>query len=99
MGRRRTGLLKVHEGATNAKSRVEVTRCCWTRNATDTCTCVHRDRREKVSTEHEATVSEGRGGPALHLMSRGLSEAEAMAMVVNGFIESLAIFAGVRHRA
>ena len=45
---------------------------------------------KKVSTEHEATVSKVGEDQLFYLMSRGLSEEEAMAMVVNGFIEPIA---------
>ncbi len=37
--------------------------------------------------EHEASVSKVSGDQLFYLMSRGHSEAEAMAMIVNGFFE------------
>jgi Fe-S cluster assembly protein SufB len=36
---------------------------------------------------HEATVSKVDGEALFYLMSRGLSEEQAMGMIVNGFIE------------
>jgi Fe-S cluster assembly protein SufB len=45
---------------------------------------------KKVNTEHEATVSKVGEDQLFYLMSRGLSEEEAIAMVVNGFIEPIA---------
>jgi Fe-S cluster assembly protein SufB len=70
------GLLKVHEGAEGSKSRVE-------------CDALLLDEKA-VTTEHEATVSKVGEDQLFYLMSRGLSEEEAMAMVVNGFIEPIA---------
>ncbi len=40
-----------------------------------------------VNFEHEATVSKVSDEQMFYLMSRGLSESEAMAMIVNGFFE------------
>ena len=39
---------------------------------------------------HEATVSNISDGQLFYLMSRGLNEDEAMAMIVRGFIEPIA---------
>jgi Fe-S cluster assembly protein SufB len=84
------GLLKVHEGAENAKSRVECDALLLDENArTDTYPYIEIEEK-KVNTEHEATVSKVGEDQLFYLMSRGLSEEEAMAMVVNGFIEPIA---------
>src|ERR687885_200821 len=84
------GLLKVHEGADNAKSRVECDALLLDDKArTDTYPYIEIEEK-KVSTEHEATVSKVGEDQLFYLMSRGLSEEEAMAMVVNGFIEPIA---------
>ncbi len=45
---------------------------------------------ERVSIGHEATVSKVAEEQIFYLMSRGLNEAEAMSMIVNGFIEPIA---------
>jgi Fe-S cluster assembly protein SufB len=45
---------------------------------------------ENVTIEHEATVSKVSEEQLFYLMSRGLSEEQAMAMVVMGFIEPFA---------
>ena len=39
---------------------------------------------------HEATVSKVSENQMFYLMSRGLSEEEAMAMIVRGFVEPIA---------
>jgi Fe-S cluster assembly protein SufB len=47
-------------------------------------------REDDVSMGHEATVSKISDDQLFYLMSRGLSEDEAMAMIVRGFIEPIA---------
>jgi Fe-S cluster assembly protein SufB len=84
------GLLKVHEGCENSKSRVECDALLLDENArTDTYPYIEIEEK-KVNTEHEATVSKVGEEQLFYLMSRGLSEEAAMAMVVNGFIEPIA---------
>ena len=84
------GLLKVHEGAVNSKSRVECDALLLDEKArTDTYPYIEIEEK-KVNTEHEATVSKVGEDQLFYLMSRGLSEEEAIAMVVNGFIEPIA---------
>src|ERR687889_275637 len=84
------GLLKVHEGCHDSKSRVECDALLLDENArTDTYPYIEIEEK-KVNTEHEATVSKVGEDQLFYLLSRGLSEEEAMAMVVNGFIEPIA---------
>ena len=47
-------------------------------------------RTDDVSMGHEATVSKVSEDQLFYLMSRGLSEDEAMAMIVRGFVEPIA---------
>jgi len=47
-------------------------------------------REDDVSMGHEATVSKVSENQLFYLMSRGLSEDEAMAMIVRGFVEPIA---------
>jgi FeS assembly protein SufB len=47
-------------------------------------------REDDVSMGHEATVSKVSENQLFYLMSRGLTEDEAMAMVVRGFVEPIA---------
>jgi Fe-S cluster assembly protein SufB len=47
-------------------------------------------RNDEVTMGHEATVSKVSEDQLFYLMSRGLSEDEAMAMVVRGFVEPIA---------
>src|ERR671916_331434 len=74
----------------DAKSRVECDALLLDENArTDTYPYIEIEEK-KVNTEHEATVSKVGEDQLFYLMSRGLSEEAAMAMVVNGFIEPIA---------
>src|ERR687895_557618 len=78
------------EGAEGSKSRVECDALLLDERArTDTYPYIEIEEK-KVTTEHEATVSKVGEDQLFYLMSRGLSEEEAMAMVVNGFIEPIA---------
>ncbi len=47
-------------------------------------------RNDDVAMGHEATVSKVNEAQLFYLMSRGLSEDEAMAMIVRGFVEPIA---------
>jgi Fe-S cluster assembly protein SufB len=54
----------------------------------DTYPSIRIDENQ-VDTSHEATVSKIGEEQLFYLMSRGLSEAEGSAMVVNGFVEPI----------
>jgi Fe-S cluster assembly protein SufB len=84
------GLLKVHEGATNVKSNVECDALLLNdTSATDTFPYIEiEDNTANVG--HEASVSKIGEEQLFYLMSRGLSEDEAAAMIVRGFIEPIA---------
>jgi len=47
-------------------------------------------RDDDVSRGHEATVSKIADDQLFYLMSRGMTEDEAMAMIVRGFVEPIA---------
>ncbi len=81
------GLVKVHRGATD--SRVNV-RCdallLDPASRSDTYPTMEVDE-QRVSICHEATVSKVGDEMLFYLRSRGLTEAEATLLIVNGFIE------------
>ena len=84
------GLVKVNEGAFGSRSTV---RCdaLLVDNISRSDTYPYVDVREDdVSMGHEATVSKVSEDQLFYLMSRGLSEEEAMAMIVRGFVEPIA---------
>lgn len=81
------GLVHVSPVATNAKSRVECDALILDDiSATDTFPVMRIDESD-ANIEHEATVSRIGEEKLYYLMSRGLTEAEAMSMIVAGFIE------------
>jgi len=84
------GLCKVHEGATGARSNVECDALLINETSrTDTYPYIEVD--EKTATVgHEATVSKVGDEQLFYLKNRGLSEEEAMALIVRGFIEPIA---------
>jgi Fe-S cluster assembly protein SufB len=84
------GLLKVHEGASHARSNVECDALLINDTSrTDTYPYIEIEERD-ANVGHEATVSKVGDEQLFYLMSRGLSEEEAMALIVRGFIEPIA---------
>ncbi|WP_338747734.1 Fe-S cluster assembly protein SufB [Janibacter alittae] len=84
------GLVQVLEGATNSKSNVVCDALLVdTISRSDTYPYVDV-REDDVQMGHEATVSKVSADQLFYLMSRGMSEEEAMAMIVRGFVEPIA---------
>jgi Fe-S cluster assembly protein SufB len=84
------GLVQVQEGATGSKSSVVCDALLVdTISRSDTYPYVDV-REDDVSLGHEATVSKVGEDQIFYLMSRGMAEDEAMAMVVRGFVEPIA---------
>ncbi len=84
------GLVQILEGAYGSKSTV---RCdaLLVDDISRSDTYPYVDVREDdVSMGHEATVSKVSADQLFYLMSRGMAEDEAMAMIVRGFIEPIA---------
>jgi len=83
------GLVKVQHGATGCKSNVVCDALILDADSrSDTYPYIEVEE-DDVSMEHEASVSKIAEEQLLYLMSRGLTEAEASAMIVTGFIEPL----------
>jgi Fe-S cluster assembly protein SufB len=83
------GLLKVYEGSKNAKSNVVCDALLLDQNSrSDTYPYIEIDE-DDVTIGHEASVSKVGEEQLFYLMSRGLSEEQAISMVVSGFIEPL----------
>jgi Fe-S cluster assembly protein SufB len=83
------GLLKVHDGAVGSKSNVVCDALLLDpQSRSDTYPYIEVDE-DDVSIGHEASVSKVGEQQLYYLMSRGLSEEEAITMVVSGFIEPL----------
>ena len=84
------GLVQIDEGAYGSRSTVKCDALLVdTISRSDTYPYVDV-REDDVSMGHEATVSRVSDDQLFYLMSRGLSEDEAMAMVVRGFVEPIA---------
>jgi Fe-S cluster assembly protein SufB len=83
------GLLEVAKGATGSKSKVVCDALILDEDSrTDTYPYIRIDENN-VDVGHEATVSKIGEEQLFYLMSRGLSEAEAAAMIVSGFVEPI----------
>jgi Fe-S cluster assembly protein SufB len=84
------GLVQIQEGATGSKSTVKCDALLVdTISRSDTYPYVDV-REDDASIGHEATVSKVGDDQLFYLMSRGMAEDEAMAMIVRGFIEPIA---------
>jgi len=84
------GLVQIDEGAYGSRSTVKCDALLVdTISRSDTYPYVDV-REDDVSMGHEATVSRVSEDQLFYLMSRGLTEDEAMAMVVRGFVEPIA---------
>ncbi|HZE37703.1 MAG TPA: Fe-S cluster assembly protein SufB [Stackebrandtia sp.] len=84
------GLVQVNDGSHHSKSTVKCDALLVdTISRSDTYPYVDV-REDDVQMGHEATVSKISDDQLFYLMSRGLTEDEAMAMIVRGFIEPVA---------
>ena len=84
------GLLEVAKGARGSKSKVVCDALILDEaSRSDTYPYIRVDENEGVFTEHEATVSKIGEEQLFYLMSRGLTNAEASAMIVSGFVEPI----------
>jgi len=83
------GLVKVEKGAHNAKNNVVCDALILDAESRSDTYPYIEVMEQDVSIGHEASVSRIGEEQLFYLTSRGLSEAEASAMIVNGFIEPL----------
>jgi Fe-S cluster assembly protein SufB len=84
------GLVQIQEGAHHSKSNVKCDALLVdTISRSDTYPYVDV-REDDVAMAHEATVSKISEDQLFYLMSRGMTEDEAMAMIVRGFVEPIA---------
>ncbi len=84
------GLVQILDGSTSSKSTVKCDALLVDAvSRSDTYPYVDV-REDDVQMGHEATVSKVSDEQLFYLMSRGLSEDEAMAMIVRGFVEPIA---------
>jgi Fe-S cluster assembly protein SufB len=84
------GLIQINEGAHGSKSNVLCDALLVDQiSRSDTYPYVDI-REDDVSMGHEASVSKVSDDQLFYLMSRGMGQDEAMAMIVRGFIEPIA---------
>ena len=84
------GLVQINKGAHGSRSSVKCDALLVdTISRSDTYPYVDI-REDDVTMGHEATVSKVSADQLFYLMSRGMTEDEAMAMVVRGFVEPIA---------
>jgi Fe-S cluster assembly protein SufB len=83
------GLVRVEEGAENAKSFVRCDALLLDEDSRSDTYPYMEIEESNIDIGHEATVSKVGEDQLFYLMSRGLTEAQATAMVVAGFIEPI----------
>jgi Fe-S cluster assembly protein SufB len=81
------GLVHVDEGATNSRSFVRCDALLLDDHSISETKPYMEVRERNAFIGHEATVSKVGEDQLFYLMSRGLSESQAMSLIVNGFIE------------
>src|SRR5665213_3075677 len=81
------GLVEIHAGAVGAKTRVKCDALIMDdKSSSDTKPTMKIDE-QRSTVEHEASVSKIGEEQLFYAMSRGLTEADATAMIVNGFFD------------
>jgi len=83
------GMVKINKGAKGAKSKVVCDALILDEKSRSDTYPMNMIFENEVSLEHEATVSKVGEDQLFYLMSRGLPEHEAEAMIVNGFLEPI----------
>jgi Fe-S cluster assembly protein SufB len=83
------GLLHVLPKATEAKAKIKCDALILDEYSRSDTYPTMKIEQENSSIEHEATVSKIADDQLFYMMSRGLEEAEAESMIVNGFIEPI----------
>lgn len=83
------GLVQISPAANNCKSHVECDALILDSDSASDTFPVMKIDNSTASIEHEATVSKIGEEKLFYLKSRGLSEAEAMSLIVSGFIEPI----------
>jgi len=81
------GLVEIHEGAVGAKTRVRCDALIMDDQSSSDTKPTMKVNEQRSTVEHEASVSKIGQEQLFYAMSRGLSEADATAMIVNGFFD------------
>ncbi|MBI5405065.1 MAG: SufD family Fe-S cluster assembly protein, partial [Candidatus Kerfeldbacteria bacterium] len=83
------GLLHVAKGSRGAKSTVRCDALILDPESRSDTYPTMKIREKNVTIQHEAVVSKIGDEQLFYLRSRGLTEAEASGMIVNGFVEPI----------
>jgi len=81
------GLVEIFPGATGAKTRVRCDALIMDEKSSSDTKPTMKINEQRATVEHEASVSKIGEEQLFYAMSRGLSEADATAMIVNGFFD------------
>jgi len=81
------GLVEIFPGAVGAKTRVRCDALIMDEQSASDTKPTMKIHEQRATVEHEASVSKLGEDQLFYAMSRGLSEAEATAMIVNGFFD------------
>jgi Fe-S cluster assembly protein SufB len=81
------GLVEIHPGAVGAKTRVRCDALIMDDKSSSDTKPTMKIQEQRSTVEHEASVSKIGEEQMFYAMSRGLSEADATAMIVNGFFD------------
>jgi Fe-S cluster assembly protein SufB len=81
------GLVEIYPGATGAKTRVKCDALIMDEHSASDTKPTMKIHEQNSTVEHEASVSKIGEEQMFYAMSRGLSEADATAMIVNGFFD------------
>ena len=84
------GVVSCEENAEYARSRIECDTIILDDKSTSDTIPLNVVKNQKALIEHEATVSKISDDQLFYLMSRGLTESQALEMIVMGFIEPFA---------
>lgn len=84
------GVVSCEENAEYARSRIECDTIILDDKSTSDTIPLNVVKNQKALIEHEATVSKVSDDQLFYLMSRGLTESQALEMIVMGFIEPFA---------
>lgn len=82
------GLVKIFPGAINSKSFVRCDALILDEKSVSDTVPYMEINENKVSVGHEATVGKVNDAQLFYLMSRGLTEQQALTLIVNGFFEA-----------
>ncbi len=81
------GLVEIYPGAVGAKTRVKCDALIMDEQSSSDTKPTMKVHEQRSTVEHEASVSKIGEAQLFYAMSRGLSEADATAMIVNGFFD------------